>query len=170
MTTPRYVRNLAGAFALALFDRIDAATRAAVDLPGSDVAALITLRWYDGDSIGDLASAVGLSHSATVRSVDRLTTAGLVARTAGPDARTVALRLTPAGVTAATTAQQARDGVLAAALDALSADHARQMVGAFEGVLSALTTDRPTADHICRLCDASACPDRRCPVEQAVSL
>jgi hypothetical protein len=34
-------------------------------------------------------------------------------------------------------------------------------------VLTAITTDRAHADHICRLCDLSVCPEKVCPVEQA---
>ena len=95
-----------------------------------------------------------------VRSVEGLVTRGAVARAAGEDRRTIGLRLTEAG-------EAMRGGILAARADVLTR--------AWEGVddrllapmvaqmLTTLTDNRRTGDHMCRLCDEGACVN--CPVE-----
>jgi MarR family transcriptional regulator, negative regulator of the multidrug operon emrRAB len=64
----------------------------------SGPAALVALDGEaGGGSIDALRRILGITHSGTVRLVDRLAGAGLVERRVGADARAVALHLTPQG-------------------------------------------------------------------------
>ena len=74
--------NLLGALALALTDRVtDAIAREHGGLSHRDAEALSTLRNItDSPSIDVLARVLGLTHSGTVRLVDRLGALGLVSR------------------------------------------------------------------------------------------
>jgi DNA-binding MarR family transcriptional regulator len=150
--------NLLGALALAVVARFDTS---------SEAAALVALQQYlGGRPIEALRRALGLSHPATVRLVDRLAGRGLVRRTAGEDRRSVALALTPAGDAEATALLDARRTAIADVLDPLD-DAARDaLVPLLERLLHGLAADRATARHLCRLCDNGACGhhDGRCPV------
>jgi hypothetical protein len=62
---------------------------------------------------------------------------------------------------------EARRKSLEPALAALSPGERAQLIRLTEKVLGGLTRDRQHSDHICRLCDLSACPDDTCPVNCA---
>src|ERR671915_2576338 len=88
--------NLVGALALAVGDRIAEAADPAAG--GWAAEALVTLAGTGaGGTIDALAKVVGLTHSGTVRLVDRLVRAGPVERRVGADPRAGALDLTPPG-------------------------------------------------------------------------
>src|SRR3954469_12000989 len=92
-----------------------AATDAAVEHGASAPAALIALHTFlGGTTVDGLSRVLALTHSGTVRLVDRLEGAGLLERRRGPDARTRAVVLTPAGHRAAEGLQREREGALAA--------------------------------------------------------
>src|ERR671915_1421545 len=94
--------NLLGAVSLAVSDRVRAAAERGAAQGGSAPAALVSLAGYlDGSPIDTVRSPLRLSHSATVRLVDRLVEGGLARRREGPDRRSVAVELTPAGRAAA---------------------------------------------------------------------
>src|SRR4051794_41880753 len=79
--------NMLGAFALALADRLRAETEAAVGHSGAAAAALVTIVQFPGRTVEFLRRAVGLSHPAAVRVVDRLLERRLLRRRpAGPGA------------------------------------------------------------------------------------
>ena len=56
---------------------------------------------------------------------------------------------------------------MTAALGTLCLGRTKALTATLEKVLAAITTDRAHADHICRLCDLAACPEKACPVELA---
>ncbi|MGH2804762.1 MAG: hypothetical protein ACRDL4_17210, partial [Thermoleophilaceae bacterium] len=90
--------NLLGAVALAVGDRLRAAAESGSGEGGSAPAALVSLAGYlDGGPIDSLRDPLGLTHSATVRVVDRLVAGGLARRRPGSDRRTVSVALTAAG-------------------------------------------------------------------------
>src|SRR3712207_1583823 len=90
--------NLLGAFALAVGDRVAAATEGAVGAGGAAAAVLVHLHHHPGRSVSDLAAVVGVGGSGGVRLVDRLEGQGLVTRGSSPtDRRNVLLRLTDEG-------------------------------------------------------------------------
>src|SRR5438552_18464801 len=80
--------NILGAIAISLNDRlVGAAGLAPFDSPVDHAtagAAVSLLRWLPGAPLPRLAAYVGLSQSAAVRVVDRLSSAGLVVRRRDP--------------------------------------------------------------------------------------
>ncbi len=168
-TTP-HDRNVLGAFALALAD--DERALADAVLPGADPAlatALVTVaNFAPAAALSVLATSLGLSHSGTVRLVDRLVDRGLAERVPDPaDARAVRVRLTADGTSAAARLREARDSLLrrwTAPLD----DEERATLAALVGrMLEARTTGTADALRTCRLCDPDGCGHPgRCPVTQ----
>ena len=162
--------NLLGAVSLAVTDRIRAAAERGAAQGGSAPAALISLAGYlDGSPIDAVRRPLALTHSATVRLVDRLVAAGLARRRGGPDRRSVSVELTPAGHTAAAEAVKARAAALEEALADLDPNERAELARLHAKVLGSLTHGRASAGHICRLCDSQACghEEGRCPVTQA---
>jgi MarR family transcriptional regulator, negative regulator of the multidrug operon emrRAB len=162
--------NLLGAVALAVSDRIRAAAERGATQGGSAPAALVSLAGYlDGSPIDAVRSPLGLTHSATVRLVDRLVAAGLARRREGTDRRSVAVELTPEGHQAAARAVRARAEALEEALAELDPAERAELARLHAKVLAALTDGRASAGNICRLCDSHACGHEsgRCPVTQA---
>lgn len=162
--------NLLGAVSLAVLDRMSAATRAASGHRGSAPAALAALSTYlEGSSIDALARALGLTHSAAVRLVDRLEAEGLVRRERGEDGRSVAVALTVAGRAAGGDVLREREQALNATLSVLSEAERAELARLHEKLLGGLTTGRAAARTICRLCDPDACGHYRgtCPVTLA---
>jgi MarR family transcriptional regulator, negative regulator of the multidrug operon emrRAB len=159
--------NLLGALALALSDAQAAAARDVTGLGPSGCAALVTIGQNDGMTIGGLSRILGLTHSVTVRMVESLALSGLVERRAGTkDKRQVALRLTSNGKARQRAILAVRQQQAASAMVALSAGDRARLDAILEEMLAALTAGRLEADHICRLCDETACTQEACPVEQ----
>jgi MarR family transcriptional repressor of emrRAB len=155
--------NLLGALSVALADRIASATEQAVGESATAVAALVSAAQFPGTSIEELRHTLGLSHSASVRVVDRLAARGLIERRPGARGPAVALFATAAGERVATRVLDVRrDVVRAVAGDALPGD----LETALGAMLARLTVDPAAGDRACRLCDVGACPDDRCPVSE----
>ena len=164
--------NLLGTLAMAVTGRVEAAVAAYSPHGPSAPAALAALEGYlGGEPIDALARVLALTHSGTVRLVDRLADAGLVERRRGGDGRSVAVTLTPAGHRAAEEIRAARERALADALSALGAGERELLTELNEKLLAGLTSDRVSARRICRLCDVEACGHERgtCPVTTAAS-
>jgi DNA-binding MarR family transcriptional regulator len=160
--------NVIGALVVALGDRIRDATEEASGMGGALPAALTALHeWAGGRTIETLAGGLRLSHSRTVRVVDRLEREGLATRAPDPtDGRGVLVHLTPAGRNAGQRVLAAR----AAALEwAVGEAERGELAPIAERLLAHATTGRRSAGAICRLCDAHACGhhDGRCPVTRA---
>jgi DNA-binding MarR family transcriptional regulator len=164
-------RNVVGALVVALGDRIRDATEEAAGMSGALPAALVSLHeWAGGRTVETLAGGLRLSHSRTVRVIDRLAADGLATRERDPaDGRNVLIRLTPAGERMGAAVLAARDAALADALDGLPARERRALAELAERVLGGVTTGRRSAGTICRLCDSGACGhyEGRCPVTRA---
>jgi DNA-binding MarR family transcriptional regulator len=163
--------NLLGTLSLALAGNVDVAVAAAAPYGPSAPAALTALEGYlGGEPIDALRRVLALTHSGAVRVVDRLAEAGLAERRPGPDGRTVAVTLTPAGRRAAADVRVARERALAEALAPLGPEERRTLTELHEKLLAGLTDDRASARRICRLCDPEACGHERgtCPVTEAV--
>jgi len=168
--------NLVGAWALAVADRLDAATTAAAGRGGQAPAALVALHEFaGGGTIEGLSGVLGLTHSATVRLVDGLVADGYVGRgrSAG-DRRAVTLALTPSGRAVARRISRARARAVEAALEGLTDAQRRSLTGLAErltGDLAALRLDErgrgevPSGGWLCRMCDFEACgrAEGRCP-------
>ena len=163
--------NVVGALAVALGDRLREATEAAVGMSGALPAALVSLHeWASGRTVDTLAGGLRLSHSRTVRVIDRLEAEGLARRERDPaDGRGVLVRLTPAGERAGAAVLAARERALRAALDGFTPEELAAFAGGAEQVLARLTDGRRSAGGNCRLCASHDCGhhDGRCPVTRA---
>ena len=178
----QHVANVLGALSLVVADRMNAAVEAVAALGPSAPAALAALHEFlDGGSVTQLSSVLGLSHSGTVRLVDRLTIEGLVERVGARDGRAVSVVLTASGRRVALRIRQARSKALTSALSALTSDEVDNLAAALDTMLTTITLsraeERSAHSHdrpqpwLCRLCDFAACgrSEGNCPVNNAVT-
>src|SRR5438477_693971 len=139
--------NLLGALVLALDDDISAATAAATDHGAASPAALVCIHWQPGSTIEALRQKLKLSHSGTVRLLDRLEADGALERRPGRDGRSVALTLSVQGRRRVREILEARRALLTEALTPLSPSERRTLGSLLEKVLSAITRDADHADQ-----------------------
>src|SRR3954466_5211939 len=154
--------NMLGAFALAVADRMRAETEAAVGHSGAEAAALVMIAQFPDRTVEFLRQAIGLSHPATVRVVDRLVEARLVRRRPAGRGPALALSATAAGRRQARRILDARQAVLREALPELSAEEEATLTAILERALAQLADTDDTV--ICRLCDTGRCRRADCPV------
>jgi MarR family transcriptional regulator, negative regulator of the multidrug operon emrRAB len=153
-----------GALALAVSDRVQAAAEEVSGHGASGPAALAALDGFAaGGSIDELRRALGITHSGTVRLVDRLAAARLVERRVGSDARTVSIHLTHRGRRIARRVAVAREGALEAVVAGLAQERRELLLSLMAELLAGLDGDRR---RVCRLCDREACRRgaRGCPI------
>jgi DNA-binding MarR family transcriptional regulator len=175
-----HAANVLGALSLVIVDRINAAVEAVTTLGPSAPAALVALHEFlDGGSVSELSSVLGLTHSGTVRLVDRLAAEGLVQRVGAQDARVVSVALTRTGRRAALRIRQAREKSITDTLSALSAREVDALATALDAMLTTVTRARAAEraaqgpgrpqPWLCRLCDFAACgrDEGHCPVNAA---
>jgi DNA-binding MarR family transcriptional regulator len=178
----QHVANALGALSLVVADRMNTSVEAIAALGPSAPAALVALHEFlDGGSVTQLSSVLGLTHSGTVRLVDRLGAEGLVERVGAQDGRAVSVVLTPSGRAMALRIRQARQASLTSALSALTSDEVDNLAAALDTMLTTVTLARAEErsahihDHpqpwLCRLCDFAACgrSEGNCPVNNAVT-
>jgi MarR family transcriptional repressor of emrRAB len=165
------VANTLGALALALHDRIAGDFVERTGSGSSGAGALASLYVRGPMNIEALRRILGITHSTCVRLADRLEAATLVRRgSSAVDLRVVELELTSAGEDAAHDLLSARADTIASALAPLSPRERAQLERLVTKMLGALTADRASARHICRLCDHDACGhDHACPVDAAAT-
>lgn len=169
---PASPANLLGALSLAVADRMTEAVAGAVGHSASSAAAVSALHhMLDGPSIERLSQVLGLTHSGTVRLVDGLEQDGYVRRERGPDGRSAAVSLTPAGQEVAARVTAARARVLEAAMTPLDADE-RVVFGELVGrILVGMMRGPGATRWTCRLCDTGACGRYTggCPIGRAAA-
>jgi MarR family transcriptional repressor of emrRAB len=159
--------NLLGAVAVGVHDAMADAIAGAAGLdPASSTALVALLDFTPAGTVRRLSQVVGLTHSGTVRLVDRLATAGFVRRRAGGDARSRTISLTPAGRRIALKARRARQQALDRTVACLSADERDSLTELTAALVAGLTAARleqrsagqpPAGGALCRLCDFTAC-------------
>ena len=160
--------NLLGALSVAVGDRLERELKSHPNQTDSAAAALNLIGFYEGCTNGALSASLGLSHTATVRLLDKLEEQELVERrVAESDQRAVALYLTKKGRARLRDVLAARCTALCDAIASLSRSEERQFGRLLEKILKTMTKTAADADHICRLCDETACPAGICPVHQA---
>jgi MarR family transcriptional regulator, negative regulator of the multidrug operon emrRAB len=155
--------NRLGAFVLELGDRLRRETEQAIGHTGAAAAALVTIAQYPDRTVEFLRRAIGLSHPAAVRVVDRLVEQGLVGRRPAGAGPAVALTVTAAGRRRARQILDRRRRVLADALPHLSRAESAALSAILDRALAGLADSPHTTT--CRLCDQGRC--RRggdCPV------
>lgn len=166
MDSRNVTANLLGALSLSLTDRMRAAVAGATGFGGEAAAALVTIGAEPDSSIGFIADVIGLTHSGTVRLLDKLEDDGLVARKPGPDARTAALRVTARGRRRVQAILKAREATLLDAVDCLTARQTAALADALRPLLVQQMKE-PIDEHIiCRLCDTGTCYPAGCPLQQ----
>jgi DNA-binding MarR family transcriptional regulator len=163
MTT--WLENQLGALGIALGDSMDQAFDEACAVGDSAPAAVILIHENPDTRIEALARYLGLSHSGTVRLVDRLVDAGWVARETCDDKRAVVLVLTKAGTKVAERLLDGRRKSLGKALQGISAADRRVLERLVPHMLNNLVEDKTAADHVCRYCDTKACEREGCPID-----
>lgn len=169
-TDSPYMDNLLGAFALALVDRTTLALESALGAGGNTLPALLTIGTRPDRSVDELAQTLALSHSATVRIVDRLEESGWVQRMrADKDSRRVLLRLTTPGRKAFHRLLEARRQALSEVTGSLSQKEKEELSRLVSKMLATIPKSRVEARHICRLCEHSICQGSDCPVGSAVA-
>jgi MarR family transcriptional repressor of emrRAB len=159
--------NALGALSLAVADRMQESMASVAGHGASGPAALVALDGLaGGGSIDALRRLLGITHSGTVRLVDRLAAAGLVERRVGADARAVALHLTPQGRRTARRVLAAREAALEQVLAGLSASQREELDALLSAMLRGFEATAEGARRVCRLCDAERCGRGRggCPV------
>jgi DNA-binding MarR family transcriptional regulator len=160
---------LVAAFSQLVADTVEG--RLGQELPhgGEAPAALVTISHEPGLSIERLSRALGLTHSGTVRLVDRLEGEGLVNREKR-SARAVRLRLTRRGHRAVERIERARLGIVAELLSALTEEQQQQLDRLLAHLLEVHTHTDEDLRRICRLCSFNACESNGCicPVSEAV--
>ncbi len=173
--------NLVAAAAVGLADAIAGSLRDVTDLDLTAATALVAmLDFTPAGTVGALGRVVGLTHSGAVRLADRLVTAGYVDRTAGGDARSRLLTLTPAGSAVAQRVRTTRQAATERVLHALSPAERQALTTLSELLVEGVTADRlrqraagqqPEGGALCRLCDFTACgrPRGACPAARTAA-
>jgi DNA-binding MarR family transcriptional regulator len=167
---PSREANLLAALALAVTDRIGLAVARATGLEARAPAALLTLDSPTAaPTVSGLAAALKLTHSGTVRLVDRLAAGGLVERRPGSDRRSVELALTPEGRRMVSRVRAARAGTATGLLSLLTDEQRAQLTAIQQALIAAFEEHSAELPWLCRLCDRYACRHGRggCPVEEA---
>lgn len=162
MPDPTLANRLA-ALATALDDAVHAETE---DLSPSAVAALQTIRQDGPLAIQDVARTIGLTHSATVRLVDRLEKDWLVRRLSRKG-REVRVEATARGRRRASQFQERRLSIAGGLVDALDPEERAVLAGLVDKLLAASVADAEGAVRTCRSCEREGCRKAGCPVEAA---
>lgn len=156
--------NLLGALSLAITDRLVTELKGHSRQNDTSASALNVIGYAEGCSNGQLGAALQLSHSATVRLLDKLSEAGFVEVRPGLDKRAVSIYLTEAGRERARSVVQTRNLALSKLTDLLGPQQRAQLDDIAETLLRHITQGPLDAIHICRLCDERVCDSKQCPV------
>ena len=156
------IANWLGALSLAVTDRIERGAREIMGHSGETPAALVVIGYGPGMTNDKLRRILGLSHSGTVRLVDRLVSDRLVERRPGTDGREVALHLTAKGAATRKDLLASRISAVASILDVLSASERKRLGELIRAVLARQDTSEMERFTICRMCDNRVCTS--CPL------
>lgn len=149
-------KHLSNKFAALSLAITDATLSGDAALAPTAVAALITAANNPPASIGEMAAIVGLTHSATVRLIDRLEADGLLHRRRRVG-REVLVEITPAGRRRADGLQEHRLAASGGFLASLSAEE-RDLL---DGLVDRMLRDHAARGHdrrrLCRMCSRTYC-------------
>lgn len=160
-----HTANILGALAVLIQDRVESAWQSSLDLSPMAAAALVQIEREPGCSIELVAGRIGLSHSATVRAVDKLAERGLVEKDrARKDARAQSLTLSKAGKRTAQQLHEARNQVTDDLLAGLAPAQRAALEQAVSAMLHRCVAPGREADVTCRVCDDRRCSPDICPI------
>jgi DNA-binding MarR family transcriptional regulator len=163
-----HTANILGALSLLVQDRVEGAWRSALDLSPMAAAALVTIDVYPGSSIERVAGCIGLTHSATVRVIDKLAERGLVEKDrARQDARAQSLKLSKAGKRTLQQLHTTRNQVTDDLLTGLDPVQRAALESAIRSILHRCVEPGREADVTCRVCDDRRCTPDICPIRVA---
>ncbi len=158
--------NWLGTLAVLIQDRVEARWQADLDLSPMSAAALVQVEQEPGAAIEPVATRIGLSHSATVRVIDKLVARDLVAKDrARDDQRAQSLKLTKAGKKLAAQLHQIRNQVTDDLLGLLPPAEGEALGKAIATMLHRAVTTRREGDQVCRVCDEGRCRPEICPIQ-----
>lgn len=160
-----HTANILGALSLLIQDRVEGAWQSALDLSPMAAAALVTVDVYPGSSIEQVAGCIGLTHSATVRVIDKLAERGLIEKDrARQDARAQSLKLSKAGKRMLQQLHATRNQVTDDLLTGLDPGQRIALEGAIRAILHRCVEPGREADVTCRVCDDRRCSPDICPI------
>jgi MarR family transcriptional repressor of emrRAB len=160
-----HTANILGALAVLIQDRVEGMWQSALDLSPMAAAALVQIDNEPGSSIESVASRIGLTHSATVRVIDKLAERGLVEKDrARKDARAQSLTLSRAGKRLAQQLHEARNQVTDDLLADLAPGQRAALEQAIRTILYRCVEPGREADVTCRVCDDRRCSPEICPI------
>jgi DNA-binding MarR family transcriptional regulator len=159
--------NILGAFLTGLHDHMSARLEVEAEIAGDGPAALVAIAYNEGRTVEFLRKTLSLSHSWTVRVVEKLEKAGFVHKRTGVDKRAVALFLTEQGKRKVQGIVRARRRCLDEVLAVLAVKDQKKLTTMLERMLAFLTGDEDSGEAICKLCEVDVCPQNRCPVTLA---
>lgn len=154
--------NLLGALALAVTDKIEQAAHTVLGRGGETPAAVIVIGYGAGLTNDRLRRILRLSHTGSVRLVDRLVGDGLVERRAGRDSREIALHLTNQGKDIRERLLAERLAAVGGMLDVLSEREQVDFANLLAKALSRHDTTELERFSLCRMCDDRVCTN--CPL------
>jgi MarR family transcriptional regulator, negative regulator of the multidrug operon emrRAB len=161
----QHAANILGALAVLIQDRVEGAWQSALDLSPMAAAALVQIDGEPGCSIELVAGRIGLTHSATVRVIDKLAERGLVEKDrARKDARAQSLKLSRAGKRVAQQLHGARNRVTDELLAGLAPAQRKALEDAIRAILHRSVEPGREADVTCRVCDDRRCSPAICPI------
>jgi MarR family transcriptional regulator, negative regulator of the multidrug operon emrRAB len=156
--------NMLAAFAGEVTERVGATLKSHPNQNDSACAALNIMGFWEGITNAQLARALKLSHTATVRLVDKLEGQGFVEARSGEDKRATHLYVTAAGRKAVQPVLVARCAAVKGYLEVLTAAEEKQLARLLEKLMRPLGKDAYGVSHFCRLCEFTACPGDQCPM------
>lgn len=158
--------NLLATLSGAVQSRIDGEIKRHPNQTDSSLAALNVIGTWEGCNNTALSKAIGLSHPATVRLVDKLEADGLVRSERGRDRRSLELYLTERGRRVMVDLLKKRCVAVADLIDLLDEEERSALTGILEHILSGLAKTSNSKGDLCRLCNEIFCPWDICPAHQ----
>ncbi|WP_162916562.1 MarR family winged helix-turn-helix transcriptional regulator [Dongia deserti] len=161
----QHTANILGALSLLIQDRVERAWQSTLDLSPMAAAAVVQIDNEPGSSIEQVAGRIGLTHSATVRVIDKLAERGLVEKDrARKDARAQSLKLSKPGKGLARQLHAARNQVIDGLLSGLGPVQREALEAAISAILYQCVEPGREADVTCRVCDDRRCTPDICPI------
>lgn len=154
--------NLLGVVGLLVSSSIERSAQEILKHSGETPAALVVIGYDLGPTNEQLRNILGLSHSGTVRLVDRLVADGLVKRREGSDKREIALYATKKGKALRERILEERLLSVRPLLDTLTKTEQDSLGALLHKMLSSLETTDLERQSLCRLCDNRVCTN--CPI------
>lgn len=162
--------TMLGTLGLLIADKVEASFRD-LEISLTEAATLLCIHEHPGVNITHVSKTADISHSAAVRSVDRLVDRKLVVRLADPnDQRAVELTCSSAGEVLSKSLFFARREAARVLMSRLSSQQRNSLAESVDLMLEGIAERRSEAWRLCRFCDRSICPIPACPIGRCVRI